>query len=173
MSSRKKSTKKEEPEEYEVEKIVQKRVVSGNKVEYFIKWKGYTDADNTWEPEQNLDCPDIIKEFEESLKKKEEKKRKHPENDSDVPTKKKIEDERPRGFDRKLPPEQIIGATTNANNELMFLIKWRGCDEADLVPSKVANEKCPQTVIKFYEERLTWLPGNSSEEKNDDKAKKS
>lgn len=49
----------------------------------------------------------------------------------------------------------------------------KGCDEADLVPSKIANERCPQTVIKFYEERLTWLPGNSEETKNDEnKAKK-
>lgn len=40
----------------------------------------------------NLDCPDMIKEYEDSLKKKkDDKKRKHPDNDNDVPLKKKIE----------------------------------------------------------------------------------
>ncbi|RWS06120.1 chromobox protein 1-like protein [Dinothrombium tinctorium] len=157
-----------EEEEYVVEKILDKRV-RGGKTEYYLKWKGYSDEDNTWEPMENLDCPELIAEFEEERKKRKQEKpkdtkRKQTVNGESEKKKRKADDDsKPRGFDRGLEAEKIIGAT-DASGELMFLIKWKDSEEADLVPAKIANIKCPQVVIRFYEERLTWRTSSAHEE---------
>ncbi len=161
----------EEEEEYIVERVVDKRVLGkGGKIEYLLKWKGYSEEDNTWEPRENLDCEDLIAAFEAKRKdKKSGDKRKSTGQAGDSAKKKKSagdEDGKPRGFDRGLNPERIIGAT-DSSGELMFLIKWKGSDEADLVPARVANQKCPQTVIKFYEERLTWHTSSQDDDADD------
>lgn len=260
----------EQEEEYSVEKILNKRVTKG-KVEYYLKWKGYNEEDNTWEPEENLDCEELIKEFEEKLLKKEraaamkKDKVKEPSKDqqkdtlergrkrtlsnstivsatsdagpskerrkggtppkrasSKTKTAEKVDkadkldkpdksakpdeddeeddddenevendeeendidendDTADNSFENSInanrpglevvttlrnstrEPESIIGAT-DSSGQLMFLLKWKGIEEADLIPAKEANLMCPQVVIKFYEERLTWHapPGNKN-----------
>ncbi|CAD7681648.1 unnamed protein product [Nyctereutes procyonoides] len=194
------SSSSEDEEEYVVEKVLDRRVVKGQ-VEYLLKWKGFSEEHNTWEPEKNLDCPELISEFMKKYKKMKEGENNKPReksesnkrksnfsnNADDIKSKKKREqtplnrepdlglglktlrsqpelkprcstdcsNDIARGFERGLEPEKIIGATDSCG-DLMFLMKWKDTDEADLVLAKEANVKCPQIVIAFYEERLTW-----------------
>ncbi|KAL6483510.1 hypothetical protein MHYP_G00083820 [Metynnis hypsauchen] len=179
-------------EEYVVEKVLDRRVVKG-RVEYFLKWKGFTDKHNTWEPEKNLDCPDLIADFMKTYKKgssatstpssgakssstgssgarskDSSSKRRNSDEEEEGGSKPKRKKEEEilvaRGFERGLEPEKIIGATDSCG-DLMFLMKWKDSDEADLVLAKEANHKCPQIVIAFYEERLTWHEDGEKKEK--------
>jgi Chromo (CHRromatin Organisation MOdifier) domain len=44
----------------QVEECVDWRMVGGKR-EFLIKWKNFAPKNNTWEPESNLDCPQLMK----------------------------------------------------------------------------------------------------------------
>jgi hypothetical protein len=51
-------------EEYEVERITHHRYFGRTrKLQYLIKWKGYPDSDNTWEPAANLHAAESIQAY--------------------------------------------------------------------------------------------------------------
>jgi hypothetical protein len=50
-------------QEYEVEKILDSKKVSG-RAQYLVKWKGYDTLENTWEPIENLTgCLKKVQEY--------------------------------------------------------------------------------------------------------------
>ncbi|CAM6002207.1 unnamed protein product, partial [Sphagnum balticum] len=143
-----------------VEKICDKRYVKG-KTQYLIKWKGYASSENTWEPEDNLDCIDLVAEFEEDRKKMKEdsgvaEKRtprraatrgiRYGDEDEDITSRSGSTSKTAKGgFEKGLRPERIMGAT-DVSGELMFLMKWVDSDDADLVSAKICNVRCPQLI---------------------------
>merc|ERR1719361_370089 len=163
-------------ENFEVEDIVNHRIKKG-KIEYLIRWKGYTPQDDSWEPEDNLECPDKIRAYNDKVKlhgqptstTKTSLKRENDRSEPMEMTVNKVAKKRTeKGFERrsdsefetlfgKYEAEKIVGAT-DEYGDLHFLIKWKNNRQADMVPSKIANIKIPQMVIGFYEERLTWGP---------------
>ncbi|XP_037951045.1 heterochromatin protein 1-like [Teleopsis dalmanni] len=183
-------------EAYVVEKVCGRRVRKG-RVEYFLKWKGYPEEENTWEPQKNLDCQDLIQQYENQRAKDEasasttkpekpkdkdkessgqsssagvkrktderntsagtvkKKKRRESNTDKDSVSDMSFQANELNGFDKGLVAEKILGAS-EVNGSLTFLIQFKGSKQAEMVLSEIVNEKVPQMVIKFYEERLSW-----------------
>ncbi|GMS88224.1 hypothetical protein PENTCL1PPCAC_10399, partial [Pristionchus entomophagus] len=95
-------------EEYTVEKILDKRVNKDGKVEYLIKWEGFSLNESTWENENNASCPELIMEFER--KRKESAQKKKSRKSMEASTSKEDKDE-----DLKL--QEILGMTTGKGGE--------------------------------------------------------
>lgn len=175
-------------QEFVVEKIIRRRISDG-RVEYFLKWKGFTDAENTWEPEDNLDCPELIEEFLRNSQLSGENEEEQPEL---IPKEELTEQETeiscvrpqlqprtvqsggdvlepnsersgvPANLSTYLEPECIIGST-DRQGELMFLVKWKNSDDVALLSAREASARCPQVVIDFYEQKLTWHCGDEEQ----------
>ncbi|XP_015790108.1 chromobox protein homolog 1-like [Tetranychus urticae] len=150
----------DESEEYEVEKIYDKRTREG-RVEYFLKWVGYPESANTWERLENLNCPALVAEFEEGrLKKKKRDQLRQTRGRPQSPVKNGV-----CGIENGFEVERIIGAT-DVHGELEFLIKWKESPLAELVKASIANEKLPAAVIAFYEARLVTRFSKSESNKD-------
>jgi Chromo (CHRromatin Organisation MOdifier) domain len=50
--------------EYKVEHILASRCFrQGKKLQYLLKWKGYSVAHNSWEPADNVSAPELLRDF--------------------------------------------------------------------------------------------------------------
>lgn len=122
-----------EDEEYEVEKILGKRKRQGG-IEYLIKWAGYDNSQNTWEPEENLDCADRIKDFEEKnkaaeLAKKEKKTRERKKSTEkrrkrSTRSQKHEISEMPTIHEPKVPPLRITGLKRKHSEEIEEAVEF-------------------------------------------------
>lgn len=55
--------------EYEVERIIEVHFKKDKSREFLIRWKGFSSKEDTWEPEENLNCPELINKFMEKVEK--------------------------------------------------------------------------------------------------------
>jgi hypothetical protein len=62
-----KKKKKKKEKEYEIEKIVYSKIVDGERM-YRIRWKGFTEQDDTWEPLSHFSKLSLVRNFHKTHK---------------------------------------------------------------------------------------------------------
>ncbi len=56
-------------DEFEVERIIAHRTFGQSKhLQYLIKWKGYPESNNSWEPADQVHTPDLVKHYQSAAK---------------------------------------------------------------------------------------------------------
>lgn len=55
--------------EYEVQRILDVRKKKNGTREFLVHWKGWSSRFDSWEPEDNLNCNDLIEDFDSKLSK--------------------------------------------------------------------------------------------------------
>lgn len=124
----------EEEELFEVEKIVDTKL-NGKKRFYLLKWKGYDHTQNTWENADNLNCDELIEEFN--------KKQQEIEVLSSKP-----------GGGTQIP-NNILSDYTKGG-EKMYKVEYPNDDSEDLTTKKL-SKKNPLLLIDYLQAKYMEL----------------
>lgn len=166
-------------DEYVVEKVVKHRK-SKRGTEYFVKWEGYNESDNTWEHESNVYCEELLKEYWDSIK---ESLTKRKSTEKVYPTRKKVEKKRvpvrqmdkienvtddeveeemeELVLDNDYPPAKVdwndiidhVESVNKDKNRLYAYIIWQnGCHTKHDIQE--CNEKCPQQLLQYFQSKI-------------------
>ncbi|XP_072385360.1 uncharacterized protein [Diabrotica undecimpunctata] len=122
--------------QYEVEKVLDDKMIAGVR-HYLIRWKGYGQDDDTWEPEDTLNCPDAIKAFKDAKKKTKVAKDKV----------KKDGEEWDENEDFEV--NRILEVHHTRNGKREFLVSWKGFLPKDNSWEPEENMNCKDLIEKF------------------------
>lgn len=169
-------------ENYTVEKIVGHQPKTAKKAtdaeKYNIKWEGYGDDENTWEPADNLNNA-MIKEYWQSVKKNSDKKVSAEDVAKEISSEKKVKSEKKvtaKHEPEEEPQEYVVEAITsclprNASSDKdakKYIIKWEGFSESEKTtePADQIRESAPDAVADFWKARADAVAAFTGERDN-------
>jgi hypothetical protein len=128
------------------------------KIRFLVKWKNSSNEDLVDSSIANKRWPQMVINFYEQRLTLNNQNVKH--------SKKRSRSK--MGFDLGYDPDYIVGATMQ-KDELVFLMKWKNCEEFCLVYPEAAKISYPELVIEFYEKNLKFSDEDESEDDKNDK----
>lgn len=166
---------------YNVEKIVDSRELNG-RMQYLIKWEGYSSRHNTWEYDEDIYCKDLIAEYEASAANKHvSKKRKKTDSiDEKGPTKSPATDTTKKS-PRKNKQEAFIDKgesdieswedsiedviTVQWDTEKKhLLVQFKMKDgRVGVIPTSSAHNHFPRALLRFYERHIVFQSDSDTE----------
>lgn len=149
----------DEPDAYEVERIVGQRSRLG-RIEYLVQWVGYEGQD-TWEPEDNLDCQQKLEEFVKSKSKKQHTGRSGANKASSQPSKADTTSKAPTKRRARISSDHDSSSSDSSDSESTRR-RRKAAKPTPALPSK----KAPKKEVK--KEVTKEEPIESSSELSDD-----
>jgi chromobox protein 1 len=154
-------------EEYIVEKVVGKRRTPNGKIEYLIKWEGYTEDEKTWEPIDNLNnIMNLLTDFDNNEKKNQIgrlNKKKESKEEAKAPNGDSAKaDNYPILADIEgLVPEKV-NTVKDIKGVLHALVFWEPSSDGteqdpSYVPSSLLADFYPKKLIEFYETKIKFV----------------
>ena len=140
--------------QWEVEKILNKRVTGEGKAEYMVKWKGWTDKWNGWEPEEHLVGSEVlVKAFEDGVVVAAEKKKKR-----EMQAKDGEEGEIDDGSgsdEEEWEVEKILKKRVGPEGGTEYLVKWKGWeDKKDRTWEPEEHLEGSEKLVKNFEDKM-------------------
>ncbi|EEQ82176.1 hypothetical protein NCER_101155 [Vairimorpha ceranae BRL01] len=157
---------------FAVEKILDRKIIKGIPW-YLIKWEGYSDSDNTWEPRENINADELIEDFESKipLKRKRTRTTKLTENKSDFIAPGKTIQERVTSildslqeyYDLNL--ESIIFKVCDLkieNNIIKTAVVQYTDKSMQEIPYFIVKKEVPKKLFEYYEEAFNKFTHKNS-----------
>lgn len=137
---------------FEVDDVLDK-AVDDNVTYYYIKWKGWSHEFNTWEPEDNLECHELITDYHKRSNRK-TSKRLPPENEV-MSKRRKVEELVDKLFKspvhEKITPMQIMSMSTVRHGSTNKIIKGLMTFK-DRKPRRIRPNSYNNTKSKCYKQ---------------------
>lgn len=157
---------KEDNQEYEVEKIVGEKVEYGVR-SFLVKWKGWPEADNTWEHSKSVDCFELIEKFRDSCRSATKSNKRAANTSQKAPKAKKSKKAKKVSYaddsdddgnaddgsndddEKEWEVEKVVNQRKGKGGIKEYLIRWKGCKASEDTWEPEDRINSPELIAAF------------------------